>query len=393
MLDLSLSGIYRLSTKSKKKKKPNSVLDLSAAFPGEIVATLGDAAQASPILGVTLPESYAGDYELTLSAVESGPALLRAPRIDAPQDENGSLLCAPGLWVYDPAATPIVTRRWLRNGVPISGETGLSYTLTVADEGMGIAHEETILHADGEATARATHRATPAILKFGLDGASNKLTPPPGAFVAAPGFTIACRIHPETFASGGRYIYGGYNSGLWIDGGNGGRLTFRQYDGTAIRTAFAMTPTFVQNGPPVSIIASARKDGFASGHALKLWIDGGLTRVGSASSFVADLADSSLGIGARLTSGHFPGAFEQWLWSAPYALDPDDPNVAAAFFDGANGHAARVLPENGAVTIGGVAHAPTLFLNGARSWRDGGVNFGSAGGVVELAGPELEVSA
>ena len=78
----------------------------------------------------------------TLPANTKPPAVLGTPAV------NETLLCASGLWTGNP--TPVLTDRWLRDGVPILGAIGDSYKVQSADEGHSLACEVTARSSAGK---------------------------------------------------------------------------------------------------------------------------------------------------------------------------------------------------------------------------------------------------
>ena len=97
---------------------------------------------------------------------------------------NGGFLNSPRSYAY----------AWLRSGVPITGATAASYTLTVADLGRTIACKMSATNSAGtaDATSEALYVSTPA--------AAPVATAPKAATVAAttkataPKFTASCKL-------------------------------------------------------------------------------------------------------------------------------------------------------------------------------------------------------
>ncbi|HVP01036.1 MAG TPA: hypothetical protein VMT10_00595, partial [Solirubrobacteraceae bacterium] len=101
------------------------------------------------------------------SAPVSVPAI--APANTAPPSASGSaatgstLTCATGTWTGAPA--PSLAVAWLRDGQPISGATGTTYTLTAADAGHAISCRVTATNAGGSAQATSQAIKPPAAAK------------------------------------------------------------------------------------------------------------------------------------------------------------------------------------------------------------------------------------
>jgi surface protein len=74
-----------------------------------------------------------------------------APSISGNTGLGDTLTRTAGTWTGTP--TPAVTGQWQRNGTPIAGETGTTYTIAVADSGADIDYLETATNAIGSASA------------------------------------------------------------------------------------------------------------------------------------------------------------------------------------------------------------------------------------------------
>lgn len=98
---------------------------------------------------LTLPAFLLGTVSALAVAGASGPSALSAPSIVGVAASGNTLTVTPGS--YTGAAT--VTGQWQKNGKPISGATGTSYTVQ-ANDGPNIAYLETATSAGGQATTQ-----------------------------------------------------------------------------------------------------------------------------------------------------------------------------------------------------------------------------------------------
>lgn len=90
------------------------------------------------------------------------PANTVTPTITGSNLVAGSVLTVtPGTWTGYPV--PVLTHQWKRNGVAISGETGLTYTLVAADEGTNTSCTETATNSAGSLAATSNPLAIPAV--------------------------------------------------------------------------------------------------------------------------------------------------------------------------------------------------------------------------------------
>ncbi|WP_299734631.1 hypothetical protein [uncultured Roseobacter sp.] len=90
---------------------------------------------------------YNGDYALTAGAIRNTVTLPDTVLINFTGAVDalvvGSVLRANDGLVLSSTAAVTFTRRWLRDGVPIPGEDGLTYTVVAADEGAVVSLEVT----------------------------------------------------------------------------------------------------------------------------------------------------------------------------------------------------------------------------------------------------------
>ena len=100
---------------------------------------------------VTDPAEYADTYTVTNADFATGPVNVVAPVVSGnPLPGDALTVDLEGLWVYDSNAAPIdVVGQWHRDGAPINGATGLTYTLQVADVGADVTYRETATDGNG----------------------------------------------------------------------------------------------------------------------------------------------------------------------------------------------------------------------------------------------------
>jgi hypothetical protein len=95
----------------------------------------------TPVSGFTGADSFqydaldsAGDYATgtVTVTVEARPQSSAPPAIAGTAKVGSTLVCSPGTWTSAPTA---YIYQWSRDGTPISGATGSSYTVQAIDEG------------------------------------------------------------------------------------------------------------------------------------------------------------------------------------------------------------------------------------------------------------------
>lgn len=148
----------------------------SSAFSGALKSNTSPFRIGAGIPGSDLPWNDVVDevayYDSALSAVDvdalyvaattgvggggdTAPSNTVAPVIttDGTPQTGESVSCSVGTWTGTP--TPTFARQWQRNGTNISGATGSSYTLDVADEGQSIRCVVTATNSAGSASANS----------------------------------------------------------------------------------------------------------------------------------------------------------------------------------------------------------------------------------------------
>jgi hypothetical protein len=341
-----------------------------------------------------------------------------APPSAAPATGDGSLpgdvlALISGLYVTPEAdGVPAVALQWLRNGIPVTGETRTDYTLTDADVGMGCACRETVTTSAGSHEELAVFRETPALLKFRFDAAGSMRSnyfPPRSAramtFASrfdfnttatdpAPGEDNTKARIPVSAEDGFKIVIGGgffrFRATVY-DASAGGGVAFAWRDSTVHYTANGVTE--------VALLVSVDLDRSLAGGAGYMsmmiatnqagagWVVEPAARVQTAAPIAIaaeDRIDTPLGLLSLFESMQYnmtsPSSIplgatvHQFAWFTDAALDPE--THFSDFFDPSNGYAPRLtLGSDG--RIGGMT--PKLLLNGAESFLlDPPVNFGSA---------------
>ena len=114
---------------------------LLAGVTVTVTATSGDAAGAGRVTR----------FRLTLSAAEVAPALRTAPALAGAGTIGVPVTLDPGSWDGTPA--PALAIAWLRDGAPVAGATGPTYTPGPEDDGHALAAQVTASNAAGSAEA------------------------------------------------------------------------------------------------------------------------------------------------------------------------------------------------------------------------------------------------
>lgn len=81
----------------------------------------------------------------------TAPVNTRLPRLTGGNTVGSVLQSNSGVWEGNPG--PSHTWAWLRDGSVIPGETGMRYTIQIADEGHGIQSQITATNSKGSAKA------------------------------------------------------------------------------------------------------------------------------------------------------------------------------------------------------------------------------------------------
>jgi hypothetical protein len=115
--------------------------------------------------GVTVPTLPKNTEPPTLTGMVVIPILhLEVALVGHP------LSCSEGRWTGSPA--PTLTYRWLRDGTPIEGATGSSYTIQTADEGTSLWCEVIATNAAGSTGAASGRAVVPIVRAGGAGGGS-----------------------------------------------------------------------------------------------------------------------------------------------------------------------------------------------------------------------------
>lgn len=95
---------------------------------------------------ITNPGFYAGTYTVDMADLAGGPEALVTPAVSASSATPGvgeTVSVTPGLWLYESGPLPTLSYQWRRDGAAITGATGSSYTLAVADGDTQLSVTET----------------------------------------------------------------------------------------------------------------------------------------------------------------------------------------------------------------------------------------------------------
>ena len=127
---------------------------------GSVSGTFSSVTGAEQPSGKTYTANYNVD-DVTLSVAQSPPSNTLPPTISGSPVDGQTLTCDPGTWT----GSPTFTFEWLRDGVPIPGAMGSTYTLTPDDVGKQITCRVTGTNGAGSDQATsgpATPGAKPA---------------------------------------------------------------------------------------------------------------------------------------------------------------------------------------------------------------------------------------
>src|SRR5262245_28294400 len=102
---------------------------------------------------------WIGSFHPQSALAPSAPVNTVAPVISGGISVGQTLTTTDGTWTGNPG--PTITYEWLRNGVPISGATGQTYVIQVADVGQTIRSRVTATNASGSANATSSNSVTP----------------------------------------------------------------------------------------------------------------------------------------------------------------------------------------------------------------------------------------
>lgn len=143
----------------------SQALAFPAILPLDITLNGGQAevTGAAGTLTVTISgfPLYDGTYTVTSPELATGPVMFVAPEITGTGEVDTVLGVQAGLWVYvDTGLPPVVSYEWLRDGVPISGATGETYTVVPADSGSDLSLRETV----NDAHNTHSHTSVPVII-------------------------------------------------------------------------------------------------------------------------------------------------------------------------------------------------------------------------------------
>jgi hypothetical protein len=139
---------------------------------GSVSGTFSSLTGAHTASGKTYSATYNAD-DVTLTVAQSPPANTSPPTISGSPVDGQTLTCDPGTWT----GGPTFSYEWLRDGAPIPGATGPTYTLTPDDVGKQISCRVT--GANGAGNEQATSGAITPTARPAVPSGSS--TAPPGA--------------------------------------------------------------------------------------------------------------------------------------------------------------------------------------------------------------------
>ncbi|MBJ7470110.1 MAG: hypothetical protein JHD16_02365 [Solirubrobacteraceae bacterium] len=180
-------------------------------------------------------------YTQTVPAVVTAPTLTSsnaAPALAAPGD---TLTCGDGTWT-DAAS---FARAWKRDGQPISGQSGTTYTVVEADLGTAIVCTVTATGPGGDTPADTGAISVPAapVVTFTSPGATTAERTASVAYTASAGTTVlSCKL--DTLA------LEGCANGRVLTGLRNGARTFSLTVKNAAGVTATMTRAFEVQAPP-----------------------------------------------------------------------------------------------------------------------------------------------
>lgn len=135
-----------------------------------------------------------------LLAIEQSPVATTAPVVSGNTAVGSVLTASPGTFSNSPTSR---TYQWQRNGVPISGATGMTYTTVTADSGAAIRIAETGLNASATSANGVNTRVSNSITVNAAAGTS----------LASDDFTMAdaALLAGRTASTGGAWS----TTGVW----------------------------------------------------------------------------------------------------------------------------------------------------------------------------------
>ena len=120
----------------------------------------------------------------------TAPSLTTAGTVTGTPNVGAKLTCNTGSW----AGSPNFARQWLRNGAPIAGATGSTYTLVAADKEKSIQCQVTATNAGGSVVA----------VNASASNGSRYVNPkPPVATATIPNTTATSSLYPATVTPAG----------------------------------------------------------------------------------------------------------------------------------------------------------------------------------------------
>jgi hypothetical protein len=142
-----------------------------------------------------------------IRTLHTGPGNTSPPQVTGTAATGQVLTCDPGTWI----GSPTFSFQWLRGGVPLSAQTGSTYTVTSEDFGATLVCRVTGANANGSSSADS-----PGVAAVAGPSPPSNLRAPQIIGTAAVGQTVACAA--GDWSAGGTFAYQWLRDGVAIAG-------------------------------------------------------------------------------------------------------------------------------------------------------------------------------
>jgi hypothetical protein len=212
-------------------------------------------------VGASTYSAQYNEHTVVLGTKLSAPGNTTPPSIPPSATTGTTITCETGAWT----GSPEFTFEWLRDGAPIPGQVGQTYTLTEADAGHSIICRVTGKNGAGSSQAEsnalvptpaAPANGTPSIPSSAVTGTTIKCEP--GSWSGAPSFSFE-------WLRDGSAIAGAHAQTYTIPDGDAGhslvcRVTATNAGGAAHALSNTLVPTLKpapipKGGPPPTPVA------------------------------------------------------------------------------------------------------------------------------------------
>jgi hypothetical protein len=167
-LALDTSGDGSFTTPLTTTVAAGSPTTCSALVPSSVAAAHDFAVRA------TYTETFGTTTTATATIhVPGPPANTSKPAISGTPAVGQALTCSPGAWTENPST---FAYQWLRNGNPIAGQTGSSYTVAAGDEGANFTCTVTASNAEGHDQATSAGVLVPVTAPPGCPFSTGRLS-------------------------------------------------------------------------------------------------------------------------------------------------------------------------------------------------------------------------